>query len=330
MISDSILQYIISMPKIDLHCHLDGSFSEDFVINALNHGIEREDLPKKLRAPEICRDLAEYLERFSLPVSCLQTRENIRAGVYDVVKNAARENIKYIEIRFAPGLSLNPSMNYRDIFEAAIEGTKAAKRDFKVYSSIIACAMRHHSTESNIAMLNSARDFLNEGVCALDLAGDEAAFGNTMFAPLFERANKLGMPLTIHSGECQSVENVRLAMEYGAKRIGHGIALIKDRELMSLIKKAGIGLELCPTSNYQTRAVSRDEIYPLKEFLDYGLLTTVNTDNRTVSNTTITNEYIKIVDELGITRDELGILYKNSVETAFAPDEIKHELLGLI
>lgn len=317
-------------PKIDLHCHLDGSFSTDFVRTALNLNEDETTLLAKLRAPDICSGLAEYLERFDLPISCLQTPANIKMGVYDVIKSAAAENVKYIEIRFAPSCSVNSNQNYADIYEAAIKGAKQANADFNCDSSIIVCAMRHHSEKENLAVLSSAMDYLGNGICALDLAGDEAAFPNSNFSYLFDKARAYNMPFTIHSGECHSVKNVRFALEAGAARIGHGIALINDKALMQECMTKHLGLELCPISNYQTQAVTKDEIYPLKEFLDYGLLATINTDNRTVSNTSLTKEYEFVLNNCGITEADIIKAYRNSVEIAFADDNIKDKLIKLI
>lgn len=319
--------YIQALPKIDLHCHIDGSFSTDFVKSALSLNIDSYELASKLKAPDVCSGLAEYLERFDLPISCMQTPQDITDGIYDIIQNSAKENTKYIELRFAPTCSLNSNQDYKEIYEAAISGSKKALKDFGVHSSIIACAMRHHSEEQNLAVLKSARDYLGNGICALDLAGDEASFPNIDFDYLFKEANRIDMPFTIHSGECQSVENVRYALAAGAKRVGHGIALIKDSNLIKECQKNRLGLELCPTSNYQTRAVAAGDTYPLKTFLNNNLLATVNTDNRTVSNTTMTNELTLITNQMGITPDELAALYRNSVEISFADDNIKNELL---
>lgn len=319
--------YIQLLPKIDLHCHIDGSFSTDFVKNTLSLNITSEELASRLQAPDICSGLAEYLERFDLPISCMQAPQDISDGIYDIIQNAAKENTKYIELRFAPTCSLNDNQDYKKIYEAAIKGSQKALKDFKIHSSIIVCAMRHHSEEQNLAVLKSAREYLGYGICALDLAGDEAAFPNTDFDYLFKEAKRIDMPFTIHSGECQSVENVRYALHAGAKRVGHGIALIKDTELIKECQKSHLGLELCPTSNYQTRAVEASDTYPLKAFLNNNLLATVNTDNRTVSNTTMTNELTLITKQMDITPDDLATLYKNSVEISFADDNLKNELL---
>lgn len=322
--------HIAKMPKIDLHCHLDGSFSLDYIKAYSGLNLPDEALIKKLQAPEDCASLTTYLTCFDIPISCLQTKEGITKGVIDLIKQASSENVRYIEIRFAPTCSVNNDLTYRDVYEAAIAGCKLGYSTYNVYSNIILCAMRHHSMDTNMKILHTAMDYLGQGVCALDLAGDESAFMNTEFVDLFKEAKRLGMPFTIHSGECGSVENVKLALELGAKRVGHGIALYRDEYLMRDCLKSNLGLELCPTSNFQTRAATDISSYPLRTFLDKGLLATVNTDNRTVSNTNMTKELTFSVDKLGIKEEDLYTIYKNSIEISFADDNIKNQLYKLL
>ena len=321
--------FIRKMPKLDLHCHLDGSFSLPYVRKIVNPNLSDQELKKKLTAPADCQNLAHYLTCFDIPISCLQTPENITEGVLDVINQAALDNVKYIEIRFAPSCSVNENQDYKDIYEAAIKGVKLGKEKYNVYSNIIVCAMRHHDMNTNMKVLKSAMPYLGYGICALDLAGDEAAFGNETFIELFEKAKALGMPFTIHSGECGSSENIKIALELGAKRVGHGIALVKDINLMNECKKAGLGLELCPTSNLQTKAIRNINDYPLDTFLKNGLFATINTDNRTVSNTTMERELTLALEKLNISEENLITLYKNSIEISFADDNIKNELYKL-
>ena len=329
-INNSITNYINNMPKLDLHCHLDGSLSTKFVKYASGNDLDVAELLKKLQAPPNCTSLSEYLTCFDLPISCLQTKNHITNSVLDVLEQASSENVKYIELRFAPTCSLNDELSYADIYEAAIEGSRLGLEKYNIHSNIIACAMRHHDITTNLEVLKSSREFLGHGICAIDLAGDEAAFNNTLFIDLFSEARRLEMPFTIHSGECGSSDNVKLALEFGACRVGHGIALIKDTMLMQECRKHRLGLELCPTSNYQTRAVMPGDTYPLSFFLKNGLLATINTDNRTVSNTTSSNELKYIVERFEIKEEDLITLYKNSVEISFANDNLKNDLLKMI
>jgi len=328
--SNSISDYINTMPKIDLHCHLDGSFSLDYIKAYSGLNLTDDVLISKLQAPKDCDSLTTYLTCFDIPISCIQTKKGITHGVLDLIREASQEGVYYIEIRFAPSCSINSSLNYKDVYEAALEGCKKGLALYNVHSNIILCAMRHHSMDMNLEVIHTAMDYLGYGICALDLAGDESAFANSCFVELFEEAKRLGMPFTIHSGECGSVDNIKTAMDLGAKRVGHGIALYKDPYLVKECKKQGLGLELCPTSNFQTKASSNYKDYPLKYFLENGLLATVNTDNRTVSNTNMTKELAFVVNQLGIEEKDLLTLYKNSIEISFASDNIKDYLYKLI
>lgn len=308
--------HIEQLPKIDLHCHLDGSLTKAMIERHLGRAIT-EDM---LTVSDNCRSLTEYLEKFDLPVQCLQDAEGLEDGAYTFMKEIAAENIKYIEVRFAPMLSVHGDICCKEVLEAVRKGMERAKEEFKVRYGIIVCAMRNHSMEQNMEMLACARTYLGKGVCALDLAGDESAFPTADFRELFREAKRIGMPFTIHSGETGSVENVREALELGEKRIGHGIALIKDPELMKAYAEAGIGVEMCPTSNFQTKAVRSWEEYPLQQFLHAGIKVSVNTDNRTVSGTTMTKELKKIYEQYGRDEKLIVTLLRNAAETAFAPD----------
>lgn len=314
----------IKLPKIDLHCHLDGSLPLSLVQELLDDPAIQIG---QLQAAPDTASLAEYLEKFDLPVRCLQTEDGLFQSAYRLIEEVSKENIRYLEVRFAPMLSVNDTLSCRTVIESVIRGLAKGYQDFGVFSNVIVCAMRHHSEEQNLMMLKVSRELMGEGVCALDLAGDEAGFANQEFIHLFKEAKRLDMPFTIHSGECGSVENVRLAMELGAKRVGHGIALHKDLELMKEYAKRRIGLEMCPTSNLQTKAVKRMEDYPLLDFLKNDILVSVNTDNRTVSQTTMANELMIIYQSSGQNPEVIKTLLQNAIEMAFASDDIKQQLI---
>lgn len=165
-------------------------------------------------------------------------------------------------------------------------------------------------------MIRTAREYLGNGVCAADLAGAEAIYPMSEFMELFGQAKKLGMPFTIHAGECGNVQNILDSVEAGALRIGHGIAMRGNSEVQKMIREKGIGVEMCPISNLQTKAVESESQYPLREFLDNGIKVTINTDNRTVSNTTMTKELQFIQEHYRITDEEIRLMMRNSVDTA--------------
>lgn len=317
---------LLKMPKIDLHCHLDGSLTLESVRKILGRDVR----PEEIQVSEDCRNLAEYLAKFDIPLQCVQTAEGLRTAGREFLLEAAKENIRYIEVRFAPLSSVHDHLSCRQVVEAVLEGLEEAKEQCHVPYNVIACAMRHHAEEDSLAMMKVCREFLGEGICAVDLAGDEAAFPMEHFRGLFAEARKLGFPFTIHAGECGRVENVLEAVQCGASRIGHGIALQGNPEAIKICADRRIGIEMCPSSNLQTRAVASGQDYPIREFMDAGLMVTLNTDNRTVSNTSMTKEMLLVQRRYGITEEELKALMRHAVETAFADDQVKQELWKLM
>ena len=213
---------------------------------------------------------------------------------------------------------------------AVLRGLERGKKEFGIDFGLIVCAMRHHSEEMNWRMIRTAREYLGSGVCAADLAGAEAIYPMSEFKNLFQNTYKIGMPFTIHAGECGSAQNIIDSVEAGARRIGHGIAMRGHSDLIKELAEKGIGIEMCPISNLQTKAVAGPEKYPIREFLNGGLKVTVNTDNRTVSDTTMTKELEFIQNTYGIQDDEIYLLMKNAADVAFAENCVKDKLYRIM
>ena len=283
---------LLRLPKVELHCHLDGSLSQEFIEKRLGRSVKKEELS----VSDDCTSLAEYLEKFDMPCQCLKDEEGLEEAGYDVLKSMSREHVCYAEIRFAPLFSETESMSCKKAMEALIKGLERGKQDFAIEYGVIACAMRHIGEEENWRMIRAARELLGSGVCGADLAGAEASYPMSQFMNLFENTRKIGMPFTIHAGECGSVDNITDAVNVGAN------------------------------SNLQTKAVAGPEFYPIREFLDHGALVTVNTDNRTVSNTTMTKELEFIQKTYGVRDEEVLLLMRNAVDAAFASDTVKEKL----
>lgn len=316
---------IIALPKIDLHCHLDGSLPVDYVRACLGQHLTTADL----QVSDDCRDLAEYLEKFDLPLQCMQTAEGLKASAYHFLEGARKDNVAYIEVRFAPLLSVHEGLSCRQVIQAVLEGLEEGRKQFNIQYGVIVCAMRHHSEEDNIKMIKTAREFLGAGVCAADLAGNEAAYPMKLFKNVFTEVKRCEMPFTIHAGECGSVDNIKEAIELGAGRIGHGIAMKGHDDVQKLCVSHHVGVEMCPISNLQTKAVEKETDYPMKEFMKHEVLVTVNTDNRTVSNTNISKEMIWLTKNCNCNEEDLLKLMRNAAEASFASEEIKHQLMKL-
>ena len=223
---------------------------------------------------------------------------------------------------------MQQGLSVKEIIESVNEGLKSAEAKRDIHTGILVCAMRNLDKETNLTMLKDAREFLGAGIVGCDLAGDEKAYPTSEFHELFEWARKNEMPFTIHSGECGSALNIRTAIEYGARRIGHGIAMKDDPELMKLCADKKIGVELCPTSNLQTKAIGSIEDYPFTKFYEAGIPMSINTDNRTVSDTTCTDEYMRLT-EAGMFKEAMcQKIYMASLATSFADDSVKNEVFS--
>lgn len=321
---------IDKMPKAVLHLHLDGSLRPETVYKWLKEqgkDVNLEQIKKDLMVDKDCRDLNEYLQKFDLPLEVLQTEEHIEQVTYELFEDLAKQNVIYAEVRFAPQLHTQEGLEYEAIVEAAIRGMEKAKKEHEIDGNLILCCMRgEDNIVSNLRTVAVAKNYLNKGVCALDLAGAEALFPTSEFEDIFKLAKKLEIPFTIHAGEADGPKSIKKALEYGAKRIGHGVRCLEDvAVVMELIKKE-IPLEVCPISNLQTRATGED--HPIEKLYRLGLRTTISPDNNTVSNTNIIEEYKWILENTSLTVEDLKQMNINAIRGAFISPQKKAELIA--
>ena len=318
---------------IDLHLHLDGSLTPEEVLQLADcSGVtlpyrDTESLQRLLTVEPDCRDLGEYLEKFELPLQVLQTEETLTLSVRSLIKRLAKQGLCYAEIRFAPQLHQRHGLTQQQVVAAAVAGLEQCEMP----AQLILCCMRgDDNLQANLETVRTAKDFLGQGVCAVDLAGNEAAYPTKDFKAVFGLAKELEVPYIIHAGEAAGPESVRQALELGARRIGHGIRSIEDAELMALLQEKKIPLELCFTSNLQTKAVKDAKVYPLCRFLELGIPVTVNTDNMTVSGTDLYKEYTLLQAQLGLSVDALLAIACNAANAAFVSAAQKAELKAYI
>ncbi len=322
---------------IDLHLHFDGSLLPRTILElAEEQGIslparDPDELKLFLTAPKDCRSLNEYLEKFDLPLLVLQTREAIRRGMYTLLCSLKEQGMLYAEVRFAPQSHLKKGLTQEEVVKAAVLGMQEAAAGSFFKAQLILCCMRGaDNQEANRKTIETAAAFLGRGVAAVDLAGAEALFPTADFAELFAYAKELGVPYTIHAGEADGPESIKAALEFGAARIGHGVRAREDEEVMRLLKERQIPLEMCPASNVQTKAVGSIRQHPVLEYLRLGLNVTVNTDNMTVSDTTIEQEYDRLRRELDMTAAEQRQLLFHGVDAAFLTEEERGRMKDVI
>lgn len=316
---------------IDLHLHLDGSLSPDCV-RALGkmQGIDVPDgdeLDKMLSVSEGCRDLNEYLEKFAFPLSLLQTEEAIAYAVQSLKERLLAEGVMYAEIRFAPQLHTQKGLSQDAVVRAAIEGNNRSPLN----ASLILCCMRMgNNKEANLETVRLTKKYLGAGVCAADLAGAEALFGNECFAEEFELCRDLGVPFTLHAGEAAGADSVRTALKMGASRIGHGVRSLEDGDVVAELKRRGTLLELCPTSNLNTNMFLSIGDYPLRKLMDSGICISINTDNTAVSRTSIRREWNEVLRAFDLTVGELEKILSDTAKATFADADTVKIMLAKI
>lgn len=321
-------------PKVDLHFHLDGSISAEFSWKMVKEkGIKVEaknfeEFKKSVEVDENCKSLYDFLKCFDIPVEIMQDEKSLEECTYEVINLAAKEGIVYLEIRFAPQLHKKKGLDEEKIVKAVLKGMeRGMKNNSSIKVSLILCAMvlgkASLNHEDNMKTIRVAKKFLGKGVVAVDLAGAEGVTPMENFRDLFEEANKLNIPFTIHAGESMGPENIKMAISFGAKRIGHGVTSIKSEKVMKEIKDKNITLEMCITSNVKCNVVPSLKEHPIKKLYDYGIKVTVNTDDMAILNTNINKEYEILIKELGFTYNDLIKMNINSIEASFMKEEEK-------
>ena len=328
---------MMELPKIELHCHLDGSLRAETVkdiANKENIKLPTDDinsLKEYLQVTPQCRSLVEYLEKFDLPIEVMQRKENLKRVTYELIEDVASENVKYIEIRFAPMLHMKNGLSIKEVIKSVLEGMNEGCNKLHIKANLILSCMRNMSEEDAILVIEEGREFLNNGVVAIDLCGPEDEGFSKKFEKAIKLAKSYGYNVTIHAGEAASGKNVIEAINMlGAQRIGHGIRINDMKEAYDIVKESKVVLEMCPTSNIQTKAIDSFDKYPFYDFYKNGLNVTLNTDNRTVSNIDLTHELNLIRDKFSISKDEYKDIYLKSVDATFADDKTKEWLRSLI
>ncbi|MBR6543627.1 MAG: adenosine deaminase [Anaerotignum sp.] len=318
---------------IDLHLHLDGSLNPKNILEmAKMAGVdlpytEEAVIRTKMMVEPDCTNLGEYLEKFDLPLQLLQTTETIEYAVYELMRDLKEQGLCYAEIRYAPQLHLQKGLTQAEVVEATIRGRNKGMQDFGIPVNLILCCMRSDQNQAeNMETIMVAEKYLGQGVCAVDLAGNEAAYPTESFKDVFALAKKKGVPMVIHAGEAAGPESVWQALDLGAVRIGHGIHSIEDKELMAVLKEKGIYLEMCYSSNLQTKTVDNAADYPLVPFLLEGLPVTLHTDNLTVSNTALQREYRLVQEQFSLTDEQMKAVAMRTADAAFLSEAEKEVL----
>lgn len=324
--------------KCELHLHLDGSFDAlDAWEIAQRYHIDTgyqtfEEYEQHSHVDLNCESLYEYLACFDVPLTILQYQETLQECAYKLGKRLAKEHVLYAEIRFAPQQHVRRNMTQEDAIKAVLAGIKQVMKEEQITLQLILCMMvlPQDTRKENEETLRLCKQYLHHGVCALDLAGAEGVRPMEEFADLFNQAKLEGIPFTIHAGENGYPEHVKKALDYGAKRIGHGVHIIDDPEVFAYCKKHFVPLEICYTSNMQCHVFEDGVRHPVRQLFNAGIPISINTDNASISHTTLDDEYEILMNTFDFSIKELHQCNINALQHAFLPEDQKKELKKLL
>lgn len=332
----SLRTTLTALPKVELHRHLEGSLRLETLCEIVR--AFQLDLPSE---PDTLRPLVQmtpsdqttssaFLSKFTVLRHFYQSPEIIRRLAYEVIEDAARDNIHYFELRFTP-MALSKTRGYplHEVTHWVLVAVEEARRAFpQMHVELIASINRHESLEIAEKVTQIAVDH-KEDIVGLDLAGDEANFPAEPFAALFQEARRSGLGITAHAGEWSGAATVRHAIErLGAQRIGHGVRIVEDSAVVALARERGTVFEVCVTSNLQSGVVRQLADHSLRAMFADGLRATINTDDPAVSAITLTDEYATAVDALGMTSEQVKRAILTAAQAAFLPPQEKERVVA--
>lgn len=324
------------LPKAELHCHLDGSVRPETLIELgreYHKAMPRDDVDslREYMRVDDAKSLEDYLARFDVTLSVMQTAEALDRVAYELAIDAGRDGVRYIEVRYSPVLNVKNGLTLGEAVEAPLRGIERAYRDGGAMARLIICGLRHLDPQTSLELARLAVAYKHRGVVAFDLAGGELGFPASAHAAAFAYARENDLPCTCHAGEGADSTYVREAVHVcGAHRLGHATRLIEDESLTQYVNDRRIALEICLTSNVQTKAVESYEQHPLRNYYDRGMNVVLNTDNRLMSGTTLTDEYLLAARHFDLTLDDLARIALNGFESSFLPWEQREELIAVV
>jgi adenosine deaminase len=329
-------EFLARLPKAELHVHLDGSLRPETMLELARAA--KVDLPasdpealRRYMLVSDARHLEDYLTRFDITVALLQTPEAIERVSYEMVEDAARDNLRYIEVRYCPHLSTHGGLSMDEVVQAEHRGLQRGERDFGVRTGIINCSLRHYPPDRSVEIAELSVRCKPFGVVAFDLAGGEAGFPPGVHGVAFDIALAGNLGITVHAGEAYGPASVSEAIRRcHAMRIGHGTRLRENPALQDFVRDRRILIESNITSNVQTRVVGHPSEHPVREYFDAGLAVTLCTDSWHMSGVSFTDEYWLAHQSLRYTREEIDRMILNGFAAAFMPWPERQALLARV
>ena len=319
-----LYDYLLSLPKSDLHCHLDGCLRLSTIIDlAKKEGVElpsykEDELKKILKIGENHSNLNSLLHLFDITLSVLQTEEALYRAAYELVEDTAAENVKYLEVRYSPILHTKKGLRLTRIMDAVLLGLRDGRKKYNTKNGVIVCGIRQISPEISMKLAEVTVAYKYRGVVGFDLAGTEDHYPAKDHTEAFYLIRNNCINCTVHAGEAYGPDSIKQALHnLNAHRIGHGTRLKEDGDLLNYVNDHRIPLEICLTSNVQVGAAKSFEAHPAKFYYDCGLRITINTDNRLLSDTSVTKELFTAVDKCGFSLTDIPDLIINGFKSSF-------------
>jgi adenosine deaminase len=316
------------LPKVELHLHLDCSLSYD-VVSQIDPTITLEDYQANFIAPTKCIDLRDYLMRAPSSFPLMQTEEHLRLVTLDLFEQLREDNMLYAEIRFAPLLHIEGGLSGHKVVEAVESATAEAVRNTGIEARIVLCTLRFYSESQSLETVRLVEDFQGTHVGGFDIAADKP--GNVIddHIAAFQYARDKGLHYTAHVGETRGLENVKETLQhFSPKRLGHGVCSIQDPELLDHLREQQIHLEACPTCNVQTNCYDTYADHPIDRLYREGISIGVNTDARTISNITLSQEYEKLHQTFGWEAEDFFHCNRNALKAAFVSNDVRDRLMA--
>ncbi len=332
----NLQETIAKLPKIELHCHLDGSLRPETVWELAHEKgfklpIQNKSDVKKFFNATGRKSLSDYLTLFGYTVPLMQTRDGLKRCVTELIQDFAAETGKYIEIRYAPFLHTQERLQPEHVVEATIKGLRDGEQKTGIKARLILIAMRQESAELSLEVARLAVAYKKKGVVAFDIAGPEKGHPPEKHSKAFDYAKSNDLFVTIHAGEEDCSDYIGQALNLSTDRLGHGLHLEFATDLVQdEVKEKKIALETCPTSNLQTKSWDRYSLHPLYRYHQEGFRVTVNTDNRLMSDTTSTQELVHMQEAFELDLKILRTFTQNAARAAFLPEAERADLLKLV
>jgi adenosine deaminase len=329
---DVTRERIVGLPKVELHLHLEGAIPLDSLLELIHGCGDRSvtDL-EALERRFVFRDFEQFRDTWIWKNQFLRRPDDFEFIAYEVLRSLARQGIVYAEPSVSAGEHTNRGLDPVEVVRAVLRGAARAERDFGIRTGLLVDLVRDFGPERGLEWLRSLEPLRDEGLVGIGLGGSEHRVPAEQYVAVFHLARAMGFRLTAHAGETMGPQSVRAALDrLGAERIGHGVRAVEDPALVDELARRRVPLEVCPISNLRTAVVSRLAEHPIRQLVAAGVPVSVNSDDPTMFQTSLVEEYLALHRELGFDMRELVALAAEGIRSSFASVEERQEMLAAL